>query len=178
MIYLVPVLLFTYLTTNSPSYQILYNTGVFSLWLPSSTCIILCVVVWFVVKVLVRTISNSANDHLAHLHHGNTLELVWTITPACTLSLWPSISLISWGYLFRGFKYYLANTVSYFISFWFGLGGYLDSFHWSKIMVLLLLLVLLSLLCCRRFVLTFITLFGDTGICLFHSLMTSLPREK
>ena len=30
--------------------------------------IILCVVVWFVVKVLVRTISNSANDHLAHLH--------------------------------------------------------------------------------------------------------------
>ena len=40
--------------------------------------IILSVVVWFGLRIV-------STDHLAHLHHGNTLELVWTITPACVL---------------------------------------------------------------------------------------------
>ncbi|KAK6022433.1 hypothetical protein OSTOST_11869 [Ostertagia ostertagi] len=26
-----------------------------------------------------------ATDHMSHLHHGNTLELIWTITPAAIL---------------------------------------------------------------------------------------------
>ena len=52
--------------------------------------IILFVVVWFLVS------SMNLKYHLAHLHHGNTLELVWTITPA--LVVWaigiPSLRLL------------------------------------------------------------------------------------
>ena len=55
--------------------------------------IILFVVVWFLVSALS---SSSLKYHLAHLHHGNTLELVWTITPA--LVVWaigiPSLRLL------------------------------------------------------------------------------------
>jgi len=38
------------------------------------------VVVWFLVSSILNT------DHMSHLHHGNVLELVWTITPG--LILW------------------------------------------------------------------------------------------
>ena len=52
--------------------------------------IILSVVVWVVIN------PNHHLAHLAHLHHGNTLELVWTITPA--LVVWaigiPSLRLL------------------------------------------------------------------------------------
>ena len=34
--------------------------------------------------VIISCLGNN-NHHLAHLHHGNTLELVWTITPACVV---------------------------------------------------------------------------------------------
>jgi cytochrome c oxidase subunit 2 len=54
--------------------------------------IILFVVVWF----LVSAVRSSSKYHLAYLHHGNTLELVWTISPA--LVVWaigiPSLRLL------------------------------------------------------------------------------------
>ena len=40
--------------------------------------IILFVVVWF----LVSAVRTSSKYHLAYLHHGNTLELDWTTSPA------------------------------------------------------------------------------------------------
>lgn len=40
---------------------------------------ILAVVVWFLVSSMLNT------DHMAHLHHGNALELLWTLTPAAVL---------------------------------------------------------------------------------------------
>ena len=42
--------------------------------------IILTVVLWFLISALTNP------DHLKNLHHGNTIELIWTITPA--LILW------------------------------------------------------------------------------------------
>nr|YP_009659028.1 cytochrome c oxidase subunit 2 [Spizellomyces sp. 'palustris']QCQ69026.1 cytochrome c oxidase subunit 2 [Spizellomyces sp. 'palustris'] len=52
--------------------------------------IVLAVVVWFLVSSMLNT------DHMAHLHHGNALELLWTITPA--VILWaiglPSLRLL------------------------------------------------------------------------------------
>lgn len=52
--------------------------------------IVLAVVSWFFISSLM------SNDHLAHLHHGNALELLWTITPAAIL--WaiglPSVRLL------------------------------------------------------------------------------------
>jgi cytochrome c oxidase subunit 2 len=52
--------------------------------------IILAVVIWFLVSSFLNT------DHMAHLHHGNVLELLWTITPA--VILWaiglPSLRLL------------------------------------------------------------------------------------
>lgn len=52
--------------------------------------IILAVVVWFLISSFINT------DHMAHLHHGNALELLWTITPA--VILWaiglPSLRLL------------------------------------------------------------------------------------
>ena len=41
--------------------------------------IILAVVVWFLISSILNT------DHMAHLHHGNTLEIFWTVTPAVVL---------------------------------------------------------------------------------------------
>ncbi len=41
--------------------------------------IILAVVIWFLISSMLNT------DHMAHLHHGNTLEIFWTITPAIVL---------------------------------------------------------------------------------------------
>lgn len=38
--------------------------------------ILLVVVVWFLISGLLNP------DHLAHLHHGNLLELFWTLSPA------------------------------------------------------------------------------------------------
>lgn len=46
-----------------------------------SLIIIQAVVVWF----LVSSWSMPTTDHMSHLHHGNTLELIWTITPAAIL---------------------------------------------------------------------------------------------
>ena len=52
--------------------------------------IVLVVVIWFLVSSILNT------DHMAHLHHGNTIEIVWTITPA--IILWaiglPSLRLL------------------------------------------------------------------------------------
>lgn len=41
--------------------------------------IILSVVIWFLSSSMLN------KDHMAHLHHGNALELLWTITPAAIL---------------------------------------------------------------------------------------------
>jgi len=52
--------------------------------------IILTVVLWFLVSAILNP------DHLFNLHHGNLIELIWTITPA--LILWkiglPSLKLL------------------------------------------------------------------------------------
>jgi len=52
--------------------------------------IVLAVVAWFLISSMLNT------DHMAHLHHGNKLEIVWTITPA--VILWaigfPSLRLL------------------------------------------------------------------------------------
>ena len=41
--------------------------------------VILVVVTWFFVS------SQGSKDHLSYLHHGNLIELIWTITPAAVL---------------------------------------------------------------------------------------------
>ena len=41
--------------------------------------IVLAVVIWFLISSMLNT------DHMAHLHHGNNLEIAWTITPAIIL---------------------------------------------------------------------------------------------
>ena len=41
--------------------------------------IILVVVTWFFISSL------TSPDHLTYLHHGNLIELIWTITPSCIL---------------------------------------------------------------------------------------------
>ncbi|KAJ3125494.1 cytochrome c oxidase subunit 2 [Irineochytrium annulatum] len=38
--------------------------------------VLMAIVGWFMVRSLV------VKDHLTYLHHGNLIELVWTITPA------------------------------------------------------------------------------------------------
>src|SRR6478736_497663 len=43
--------------------------------------IILTVVLWFLISALINP------DHLSNLHHGNLIELIWTITPAIILWL-------------------------------------------------------------------------------------------
>ncbi len=52
--------------------------------------IILTVVLWFLISALYNP------DHLANLHHGNLIEVIWTITPA--MILWviglPSLKLL------------------------------------------------------------------------------------
>jgi cytochrome c oxidase subunit 2 len=52
--------------------------------------IILTVVLWFLKSAL------DNPDHLANLHHGNLIEVIWTITPA--MILWviglPSLKLL------------------------------------------------------------------------------------
>ena len=51
---------------------------------------ILTIVIW----LLISALKNS--DHLANLHHGNLIEVIWTITPA--MILWviglPSLKLL------------------------------------------------------------------------------------
>lgn len=52
--------------------------------------ILLVVVLWFLISGFYN------KDHLANLHHGNLIELIWTITPA--VILWivglPSLKLL------------------------------------------------------------------------------------
>ncbi|KAI9088713.1 cytochrome c oxidase subunit 2 [Phlyctochytrium arcticum] len=35
--------------------------------------------------IFISSWSMPTTDHMSHLHHGNTLELIWTITPAAIL---------------------------------------------------------------------------------------------
>lgn len=52
--------------------------------------IVLIIVLWFMIKSII------SKQHMAYLHHGNTLELIWTISPA--IILWaigiPSLRLL------------------------------------------------------------------------------------